>query len=180
MSKVGKSTHKSKDEKYVNHLVAHVSPNMAHTRQALRTRRLLSAGQASGVHSAHASHYYVDSMHTARATEIRTVPHRLRLCHYVAPQPRFVQKTLLPYSRESSVGIAKGHGLGRKICLYSSVQTGSGAHPTSYRMRTAVSLWGVKPQGMKLTTHLHPVPRSRMAELHLHSPIRLHCIELFL
>jgi hypothetical protein len=29
--------------------------------------------------------------------------------------------------------------------------------------------------GVKLSTHLHLVPRSRMAELYFHSPIRLQC-----
>jgi hypothetical protein len=32
----------------------------------------------------------------------------------------------------------------------------------------------VKRPGMKLTTHLHLVPRSRMVDLYLHSPWRLH------
>jgi hypothetical protein len=31
---------------------------------------------------------------------------------------------------------------------------------------------------MKLTTHLHPLPRSRMVELYLHSSIRLHAVVL--
>jgi hypothetical protein len=33
---------------------------------------------------------------------------------------------------------------------------------------------GLKRLGMKLTTHLRLVPRSRMMDLYLHSPIRLH------
>jgi hypothetical protein len=37
---------------------------------------------------------------------------------------------------------------------------------------------GVKRPGMKLTTHLRLMPRSRMAELYLHSPICLHGILL--
>jgi hypothetical protein len=37
---------------------------------------------------------------------------------------------------------------------------------------------GAISSGVKLTTHLHLVPRSRMMELHLHSPIRLHGILL--
>jgi hypothetical protein len=35
--------------------------------------------------------------------------------------------------------------------------------------------WG---WGMELTAHLHLVPRSRMAELYFHSPIRLHGVVL--
>jgi hypothetical protein len=31
-------------------------------------------------------------------------------------------------------------------------------------------------RGVKLTTHLHPMPRSRIVELHLHSTIHLHGI----
>jgi hypothetical protein len=33
---------------------------------------------------------------------------------------------------------------------------------------------GYSSSGVKLTTHLHLVPRSRMVELYMHSPIRLH------
>jgi hypothetical protein len=32
--------------------------------------------------------------------------------------------------------------------------------------------WGLSERNLKLTTHLHLVPRSRMSELYLHSPIR--------
>jgi hypothetical protein len=35
---------------------------------------------------------------------------------------------------------------------------------------------GLSPRGVKLTTHLHLVPKSRMVELYLHSPICLHGI----
>jgi hypothetical protein len=44
------------------------------------------------------------------------------------------------------------------------VQTGSGGPP---------SLLYNGYRGVKLTTNLHLVPRSRMVELYLHSPIRL-------
>jgi hypothetical protein len=37
---------------------------------------------------------------------------------------------------------------------------------------------GVKWHSVKLTTHLHLVPRSRMMELHLHSPTYPNGIEL--
>jgi hypothetical protein len=47
-----------------------------------------------------------------------------------------------------------------------SVQTGSGAHPASCLMGS---------RGMKLTAHLHLVPKSRMVELYLHSPYVLCC-----
>jgi hypothetical protein len=51
-----------------------------------------------------------------------------------------------------------------------SVETDSGAHPVYNPMAT-----GVKPaRCVKLTTDFHAVPRSRMVELYLHSPIYLH------
>jgi hypothetical protein len=37
---------------------------------------------------------------------------------------------------------------------------------------------GVKRRGVKLTIHLHLMPRSRMVKLHLHYPIRLHGVVL--
>jgi hypothetical protein len=48
-------------------------------------------------------------------------------------------------------------------------QTNSGANPASYPMGTASELlWGEAVGGVKLTTHLYLVPRSRMVELYLH------------
>jgi hypothetical protein len=61
-------------------------------------------------------------------------------------------------SRNSSVGIATGYGLddqgrrefesrwGKKFSLLHIVQTGSGVHPTSYKMGTGGSFPGVKRQ----------------------------------
>jgi hypothetical protein len=47
--------------------------------------------------------------------------------------------------------------------LHHGVQTGSGAHPTFYPMGTRGFSPGDKAAGVvKLTTQLHPVPRSRM------------------
>jgi hypothetical protein len=44
------------------------------------------------------------------------------------------------------------------------------AHPASYPLGTRNSfLWGKVAGGMKLTTHLHLVLRSRMVQLYLHS-----------
>jgi hypothetical protein len=54
-----------------------------------------------------------------------------------------------------------------------SVQTGSGTHPASYPMDTECSFPWVKRLYMKLTTHLHLVPKSRMVELYVHSNIYL-------
>jgi hypothetical protein len=59
------------------------------------------------------------------------------------------------------------------------VQTVSEAHPASYPMGyLGLFPWGQSGRGVKLSTHLHLVPRSRMVELNLHSPIYLHSIVL--
>jgi hypothetical protein len=62
-------------------------------------------------------------------------------------------------SRDSLVGIATGYGLDdqgggssspgrvKKFSLLHVVQTGSGVHPTSYKMGTGSSFPGVKRQG---------------------------------
>jgi hypothetical protein len=60
-------------------------------------------------------------------------------------------------SRDSSVGIATGlddqgrrefeSRQGKKFSLFHIVQTGSGVHPTSYKMGTVGSFQGVKRQG---------------------------------
>jgi hypothetical protein len=49
-----------------------------------------------------------------------------------------------------------------KFSLHYRVQNGSGAHPASYPMGTRGSFPGGKAAGgVKLTTHLHLVPRSK-------------------
>jgi hypothetical protein len=79
-------------------------------------------------------------------------------------------------SRDSSVGIALGYGLddwGSRVwfrgggagdfSLQYRVQSGSGAHPTSYPMGTRGSFPGGKSGwGVKLTTQLLLVLRSKM------------------
>jgi hypothetical protein len=76
-------------------------------------------------------------------------------------------------SHDSSVGIATGYGLvdrdsgvlfpsgAGNLSLLHSVQTGSGFHPASYPEDTGGFFPGLKRPGMKLTAHLHLVPRSR-------------------
>jgi hypothetical protein len=83
-------------------------------------------------------------------------------------------------SRDSSIGIATGYGLeeqgggssspGRvkKFSLLHIVQTGSGVHPTSYKLGIGVSFPGVKPQGREADRGQENV------DLYIHSPIRLH------
>jgi hypothetical protein len=65
-------------------------------------------------------------------------------------------------SRDSSVGIATGYGLdeqggrefesrsGKRFSLLYIVQTGSGVHPTSYKMGTGDFFPGVKRQGREV------------------------------
>jgi hypothetical protein len=61
-------------------------------------------------------------------------------------------------SRDSSVGIAIGYGLedegvgvrvpvGQEFSLLHAVHTGSGVHPTSYKMGTGGSILGGKASG---------------------------------
>jgi hypothetical protein len=77
-------------------------------------------------------------------------------------------------SRDSSVGIALGYGLDDRssrvrflagagsFSLHHRVQNGSRTHPASHPMGARDSFPGGKAAEMKLTTHLHLVPRSRM------------------
>jgi hypothetical protein len=60
---------------------------------------------------------------------------------------------------------------GQEIFPFSTVsKISSWAHPASYTMGSS--------QGVKVTTHFHLVPRSKMVELYLHSPIHLHGVVL--
>jgi hypothetical protein len=54
-----------------------------------------------------------------------------------------------------------------------SVQTGSGSHPACL-MVTGGFFPGIKGPELESTTHLHPLPRSKMVEMCLHFPMRLH------
>jgi hypothetical protein len=65
------------------------------------------------------------------------------------------------------------HG-GGKVFLFS---LSSRAHPSSYAIGTSEPFWrGGSIWGMKLITHMHLSPGSRMTELSFHSPIFLHGI----
>jgi hypothetical protein len=59
------------------------------------------------------------------------------------------------------------NGRENRFSLPHVVQTGSGAHPASYPMDMGVPSPGVKYWCLKLTTHLHLVPRSRIVELRI-------------
>jgi hypothetical protein len=90
-------------------------------------------------------------------------------------------------SRDSSVSIAIGYGLngqgsipGKGKILFSSPQHPDWLGPTQPPIQWvpgALPL-GVKRPGREVTTHLHLVLRSRMVELYLHSPIRIHGVVL--
>jgi hypothetical protein len=75
-------------------------------------------------------------------------------------------------SPDSSVIIMTGYGLGsipgiENIFFFPRVQTDSGNHPASYPMGTGKLFPpGSIGRGVKLTTHLHLVVRSRKVELY--------------
>jgi hypothetical protein len=86
--------------------------------------------------------------------------------------------------QDSSVAIATGYNLevqgsmpGKGKKFFSTLQ-----HPDRLcgpLTFLSKGYWGLFPKGetgrsVKLTTHLHLVPRSRLVELYFHSPIRLH------
>jgi hypothetical protein len=79
--------------------------------------------------------------------------------------------------RGSRVRFPAGAG---NFSLHHRVQNGSGAHPASYPMGTRVSFPGGKSgRGVKLTTHLHLVPRSKIEwSYNSTPPIRLHGVVL--
>jgi hypothetical protein len=89
-------------------------------------------------------------------------------------------------SRDSSVGIALGYDRGSRVrfqagagnfFLHHSVQNGSGSYPASYPMDTRNSF----PGGVKLTTHLHLVPRSKNEWSYTSTPpVGLHGVMLSL
>jgi hypothetical protein len=62
-------------------------------------------------------------------------------------------------------------GRGQRFSLLHSVHTGSGAHP--HNRHRGLFSWEEIGLGVKLIIHLQ-LQRSRMVELYLHSPIRLH------
>jgi hypothetical protein len=82
----------------------------------------------------------------------------------------------LKMSRDSAVGIATYYALdgrgsipnrGKKFSPLHSLQTDSGTHtgPILVQWIPRVLIAGVNSRSVKLTTHLHLVPRSRMVEL---------------
>jgi hypothetical protein len=78
-------------------------------------------------------------------------------------------------TRKSSRPSANSFDRNLKILL---PKTGSGAHPAFCPMSTGGYLPGERGRRLKLTTHIHLVPRSRMVEPYLHFPICLHDIVL--
>jgi hypothetical protein len=75
----------------------------------------------------------------------------------------------------------RGSNPGKGKIFLSSAASRPSLGPTSasYPMGTGADFpRGKAEMGMKLTIHIHLVPRSRMVELYLHSPIRLDGIVL--
>jgi hypothetical protein len=92
---------------------------------------------------------------------------------------RFLQKCLLTYPLMESGQTQCNDGLwaGRpgfesrrdKNLLFSTLSRPS-LGPTSYQTGTGAPSSRIKGSGVKLTTHLHLVPRPRMVKLYFHSP----------
>jgi hypothetical protein len=71
-------------------------------------------------------------------------------------------------SRDSSAGIAIGYGLQGRVSNPERGKTGSEAQPASYQISTGRSFpCGKAGGGVKLTTDLHLVLRSRKNKLYL-------------
>jgi hypothetical protein len=68
----------------------------------------------------------------------------------------------------------------RDLSLFHSFQTGYGATQHPFQLIPGVRSPGLSDRGVKLSTHPHLAPRSRMVELYLHSDIGLHGMVLCL
>jgi hypothetical protein len=66
----------------------------------------------------------------------------------------------------------------KDFSLLHDIWATSGAHPVPYPMGSGGSIQTAKQLGVKLTTNLYLVPKSRMVELYLHSAIRLNGVVL--
>jgi hypothetical protein len=97
------------------------------------------------------------------------------------PQVSCIYKTTYTQERspDRSVGIATAQpgfnsGQRQDFFLLHSVETGSGVHPASYPMGAKDLSPRPRGKGVKLTSHLHLVPKYLMEETYLHSFIRTH------
>jgi hypothetical protein len=86
------------------------------------------------------------------------------------------------YSLDGSVGITTIYWLdGRGSISSKGKRYFSAQRPDRFRNSLSLSCnihRGKAAQGVKLTTHLHRVPRSRMVEICLHSPLRFNGVVL--
>jgi hypothetical protein len=74
---------------------------------------------------------------------------------------------------DRGIGFPGPAGVKKYFSLHSA-QTSSGAHPASYRMRSAGIFMGEESgRGVKLTIHFNLMSQIRMVELYLHYPLRL-------
>jgi hypothetical protein len=86
------------------------------------------------------------------------------------------------WSRDSSVGIVSGcwlDGWRSNLCRDNIFLFSKASKPALGPTQNPIK-WvpGTLSPILKQATHLNLVPRSRMVELHIHSPIRLHCVIL--
>jgi hypothetical protein len=105
-------------------------------------------------------------------------------CIHIQNIYKFCICVLYQKSRERSIDISTGYWLDGQSSISGSVNTvfsspqrpdGRWGPPNQY---CRLFPWRKSDRDVKLTTHLHLVPRSRTLELHLYSPIRLHAILL--
>jgi hypothetical protein len=82
----------------------------------------------------------------------------------------FCHRYLTSYAHKILVHVTPGN-----FSPHHRVQSVSGTHPVSYPISTGASSLGVKRPSVKLTTHLHLVPRSKNEWSYTSTPlIRLH------
>jgi hypothetical protein len=96
------------------------------------------------------------------------------------------EQKYLSYSPDSVVGIATGYGLddeevGVRVSVEARIFTSPCRPNRLWGPPNLLSnmYWGLFPlalsgRGVKLTTHLQLVPRSKYVDLYIHSSIRLH------
>jgi hypothetical protein len=118
-------------------------------------------------------------------TSASKVIHSIYRLHFADLQFEF--QWLFGWSRDSSAGTVTGYGLDDLGLVPGSARFFSSPEcpdqscgPSSLLSNGYRVLYprGYSGRGVKLTTHLHLVPRSRKLQRNFHSPIRLHGIAI--